>query len=60
VPEQPGLTLLHDEQGGFADAYGAGAALLVRPDGYVGWRGHSWRDPGLRAHLDRIFRPMVG
>ncbi len=57
LSDQPGLALLHDRQGAFADAYGAQeASFLVRPDGHVGWRGRSWRDPGLLAHLGRIFQ----
>ncbi len=59
MPEQPGLALLHDRHGAFSEAYGAEAALLVRPDGYVGWRGRSWRDAGLLAHLDRILQPTT-
>jgi 2-polyprenyl-6-methoxyphenol hydroxylase-like FAD-dependent oxidoreductase len=55
--DQPDLALLHDRQGAFADAYSTQkASFLVRPDGHVGWRGRSWRDPGLLAHLGRIFR----
>ena len=47
VPELPGVALYHDSEEAFAAAYGAQqTALLVRPDGYVGWRGPSWRDPG--------------
>ena len=56
--DQPGIALHHDRQGGFAEAYGAQAAsFLVRPDGHLGWRGQSWRDPGLLAHLQGVFRP---
>ena len=56
--DRPGVALLHDRQGAFAAAYGAGeASFLVRPDGYLGWRGPSWRAAGLLAHLDGIFRP---
>ena len=56
LPEQPGLALLHDGQGAFAAAYGVGATLAVRPDGHVGWRGPSWRDPGLVAYFDQILQ----
>ena len=56
--DQPGIALHHDRQGGFAEAYGAQAAsFLVRPDGHLGWRGRSWRGPGLLAHLEGVFRP---
>lgn len=54
--QQPAIGILHDAEGGFAKAYGpAGRALLVRPDGHLGWTGPSWRTPGLAAHLQRIF-----
>jgi FAD binding domain len=57
VPDQPGITLLQDGQAAFAAAYGAGeASFLVRPDGYLGWRGRSWREPGLRAYLGQVFQ----
>jgi 2-polyprenyl-6-methoxyphenol hydroxylase-like FAD-dependent oxidoreductase len=47
-----------DTEGALSAAYGAQAAVfLVRPDGYIGWRGRSWRDAGLRAHLGRVFEP---
>lgn len=50
--EQPGVTLLEDAAGAFGAAYGPGAtSLLVRPDGYIGWRGASWRSDGLLAYL---------
>jgi 2-polyprenyl-6-methoxyphenol hydroxylase-like FAD-dependent oxidoreductase len=47
-----------DAEGALSAAYGAQAAVfLVRPDGYIGWRGRSWRDAGLLAHLGRVFQP---
>jgi 2-polyprenyl-6-methoxyphenol hydroxylase-like FAD-dependent oxidoreductase len=58
VPDQPWIAVLHDRQGSFRDAYGSeDACFFVRPDGYIGWRGRSWREPGLAAHLRRIFDP---
>jgi hypothetical protein len=52
VPEQPGVAVYHDERGEFAAAYDAQATnFLVRPDGYIGWRGRSWEDKGLFAYL---------
>jgi hypothetical protein len=58
--DRPGIALLHDRQGAFAAAYGTEeASFLVRPDGYLGWRGRSWRDAGLLLHLGGIFRPML-
>jgi hypothetical protein len=57
-PDQPGVAVFHDRQREFEAAYGSeDACFLVRPDGYVGWRGKSWRDPGLSAHLERLFGP---
>jgi 2-polyprenyl-6-methoxyphenol hydroxylase-like FAD-dependent oxidoreductase len=55
LPELPGLTILHDAAGAFAETYGSPAAtLLVRPDGYIGWRGRSWGEPGLLAYLGSL------
>jgi hypothetical protein len=52
VPEQPSVAVYYDERGEFAAAYGAQAtSFLVRPDGYIGWRGRSWGDKGLFAYL---------
>ncbi len=56
LPETPYLTGLVDAQGGFVQAYGPDArAILVRPDGYIGWRGPSWRSPGLQRYFERLF-----
>ncbi|CAM5772187.1 Flavin-dependent monooxygenase [Labrys miyagiensis] len=52
LPQQSGLTLVTDAQGAYASACGA-AAMLVRPDGHVAWRGRSWREPGLAKQLER-------
>ncbi|MGH3693805.1 MAG: FAD-dependent monooxygenase [Pseudonocardiaceae bacterium] len=43
---------LHDEDGGFADRYGLGAAgaALIRPDGYLAWR-RPEASPDTRAAL---------
>ncbi len=55
--DQPGISIFHDAQGNFADAFGnQQASFLVRPDGHIGWRGQSWRDPGLIDYLNRMFR----
>lgn len=52
IEARPGVALLEDAGGAFAQAYGgAGGCLLVRPDGYIGWRGPSWRSDGLLAYL---------
>lgn len=55
MAERPRVALYHDADGGFAAAYdGGGATFLIRPDGHVGWRGPSWRDPGLLAYVAKI------
>jgi 2-polyprenyl-6-methoxyphenol hydroxylase-like FAD-dependent oxidoreductase len=60
VSEPPGVALLQDRQGAFAAAYGPDeATFLVRPDGYIGWRGRSWRNKGLLASLGNIFLPVT-
>jgi len=51
----PGIAAYSDEQHRFAAAYGE-TAVLVRPDGYIGWRGASLHDSGLRAYLKQVFR----
>lgn len=56
--ELPRLPIYRDAEGGFAKAYGVStnrATLLIRPDGYVAWRGGSWRDAGLKRQLERTF-----
>ena len=59
LPDQPGIAVLYDGQGSFRDSYGSeDACFLVRPDGYIGWRGRSWRDRGLIAHFRRVFEPI--
>jgi hypothetical protein len=55
-PEEPALTILHDPAGAFAQAYGDAAnAVLVRPDGHIGWRGSAWRAASLRGYLSEAF-----
>ncbi|WP_353645133.1 FAD-dependent monooxygenase [Mesorhizobium sp. WSM2239] len=55
LPGTPYLAGLLDAEGGFVDAYGSDArAILVRPDGYIAWRGPSWRAPGLTGYLERV------
>ena len=58
VPEVPGIPVYIDSEGDIAKAYGPrDASFLVRPDGYVGWRGPSWRSPGLATYLNRFSVP---
>ncbi len=55
VDEQAGIALYRDAENSVAHTYGsAAAAFLIRPDGYIGWRGKSYRDAGLVTYLDRI------
>jgi Aromatic-ring hydroxylase, C-terminal len=54
--ESAGIAVYHDAERQFATVYGAGEAFfLIRPDGYVGWRGLSCREPALMAYLRRVF-----
>jgi 2-polyprenyl-6-methoxyphenol hydroxylase-like FAD-dependent oxidoreductase len=55
--QHPSVTVVGDKEKGFAKAYGTAGAILVRPDGHIGWRGTSWRHPGLGEYLDMLFRP---
>ncbi len=54
MEDRYGATMLHDAAGEFAAAYGD-SAWLVRPDGYVAWRGPSADHPGLTDSLGRVF-----
>jgi len=54
--QHPSVTVVGDKENGFAKAYGTAGAILVRPDGHIGWRGTSWGHPGLREYLDMLFR----
>jgi 2-polyprenyl-6-methoxyphenol hydroxylase-like FAD-dependent oxidoreductase len=55
-PDHPDIALYQDRAGGFATGYGGrNTCMLVRPDGYIGWRGSTPRDAGLRTFLDKIF-----
>jgi hypothetical protein len=52
LAETFGAACYHDAEGTFAKAYGQHSTiLLVRPDGYIGWRGHFLDHEGLIAHL---------
>jgi len=57
--DEPDTTLpvVRDRAGAFAGAFPAGSAqvLLVRPDGYLGYRGPAGDQSSLDAHLDRVF-----
>ncbi len=54
---QAGIASYRDADGSFAKAYGAPeAAFLVRPDGYVGWRASSYREPGMLSYIGGLLR----
>ena len=57
----PGVALYHDAETRMRTAYGTeDAVFLIRPDGYIGWRGRSWRDIGLESQLNRILKEAEG
>jgi hypothetical protein len=50
------LPLIRDSASGFAAAYRAGGtALVIRPDGYLGFVGRHTDAAGLAAHLRTTF-----
>lgn len=55
-PQPPeSVVCLHDPQAQVRQTWGHGpGALLVRPDGYVGWRGRPRRDPELDRFLVQV------
>lgn len=55
-PQQPGVAVLHDPAGRFGAAYGGASAFLVRPDGYIGWRGPSFRHDGLADYFETLMK----
>jgi hypothetical protein len=58
LPEPHGVGLYRDEGNQFARAYGPEDMMfLVRPDGYIGWRGRSWRSGGLITYFSRMSGP---
>ena len=58
LPDPEGVASLDDRKGGFAAAYGPpDLTFLIRPDGHVGWRGWSSREPSLLSYLDMILQP---
>jgi 2-polyprenyl-6-methoxyphenol hydroxylase-like FAD-dependent oxidoreductase len=58
LAEPFGVAIYHDAEGAFAAVYGREAVFLVRPDGYLGWRGRAWSDPGLFDYLRRVLTPI--
>jgi hypothetical protein len=57
----PGVDVLRIADGGIADAYGItpSGAVLVRPDGFVAWRGESAQDLS-RALVNLLNRACEG
>ena len=56
VPQLPKLAVYQDGDGAFAAGYGSQpSAFLIRPDGYLAWRGESWRGAGLRHYFEKTF-----
>jgi hypothetical protein len=58
APDTPrGVTIVRDPEQALQRRYGAGSgcAYLIRPDGYVGYRGASVTLPRFRQYLDRVF-----
>jgi 2-polyprenyl-6-methoxyphenol hydroxylase-like FAD-dependent oxidoreductase len=49
----PGLAVYRDAAGQFAAAYAPkrGTAVLVRPDGYIGWQGRPWSTGAVSGYL---------
>jgi FAD binding domain len=54
-PDLPGATVLHDQSGSFAAAYGAspGFVCLVRPDGYIGYMSTRLNKTDIQSSLHR-------
>ncbi|WP_328540064.1 FAD-dependent monooxygenase [Streptomyces sp. NBC_00344] len=59
APETAPVPAVTDSLGEFRQMYGArgGEGFLIRPDGYLGFRGDPVGGPELTAHLNAIFRP---
>lgn len=57
VGAPPGTTLVHDPKQALHRRYDARreCLYLIRPDGYVGFRGEPVEPSALRRHLDRVF-----
>jgi hypothetical protein len=51
-----GVAVVHDADGGLHEAWGASGPtqVLVRPDGYLAWRGRAEDTPDLARHLARV------
>ena len=58
---QPRSLEVLDDQAHVLHAYGgeAGAFVLVRPDGYIGWIGDSESLPAVRSYLQEIFPVLL-
>ena len=61
TPRQWTSACYHDDANAMHTRYGAksATAYLVRPDGYIAWRGMATEGDALRAHLHGIFGPTL-
>jgi 2-polyprenyl-6-methoxyphenol hydroxylase-like FAD-dependent oxidoreductase len=56
----PQLPVYIDSAGEFGSIFGAATVvLLIRPDGYLAWRGQDCRESGLANYLTRVFLPLT-
>jgi hypothetical protein len=57
LPLVEGLSILADSQNEFARLYGASrqSAFLIRPDGYIGYRGEPLNPGQLADHFRQVF-----
>lgn len=59
VRDIAGVAVYRDAAGQFAAAYAPapGTALLVRPDGYIGWQGRPWSVEAVSDYLSGLLMP---
>ena len=55
---EPGVDVLVDVEGQFAQHYNASVLYLVRPDGYIAFRCLAAKQNLLRSYLDKYFVPL--
>lgn len=57
ISSTPGIVYLQDPENAFITTYNAraGAAWLIRPDGYIGWMDENWQNAGLHTYLKNVF-----
>ncbi|HZZ30243.1 MAG TPA: FAD-dependent monooxygenase [Pirellulales bacterium] len=61
IPSIEGLSIVADSREEFAKLYSPGrsSGILIRPDGYIGYRTESFNLGRLQAYLKRIFRDQT-